>query len=138
MNLLVVPVIAGMVVFALASAFRETVQYNRALRGDLQYLISKQRRNRRLLISFLLLLEAVFLFLGFFVIKAGGNPFVLLFWLAPMFVVGVVVHLSFQDWKETRRDVDRIFKDAYSTALKRIENSKSEKPDRIQNPDYKS
>lgn len=124
MNLLVVLLITGMGVFAIATAFRETLQYNRALKGDLEYLVSKQRRNRRLLISFLLLLEALFLFLGFFVIKSGGNAVELLFWLAPVFLVVMIVHLSLQDWKETRRDVDRIFKEAYRTALNKIENSK--------------
>jgi hypothetical protein len=126
MNLLVVFLIAGMVAFATVTAFREILQYKRALKGDLQYLMSKQRRNRRLLISFLLLIEALFLFLGFFVIKSGANAIALLFWLGPMFLVVAIVFLSLQDWKETRRNVDLIFKEAYLSALTKIERSKYE------------
>jgi hypothetical protein len=140
MSLLVILLIAGMVLFAIVTAFREALQYNRALQGDLQYLVSKQRRNRRLLISFLLLLEALFLFLGFFVIPSSGNALALLFWLSPIALILIVVYLSLQDWRETRRDVDLIFKEAYRTALKKIESSKSEIPNvkQIGNPKFKS
>jgi hypothetical protein len=139
LNLLVPILIGGMTLFAVITAFREIREYRLAVEGEPQYLVSKQRRNRRLLISFLLLTEAFLLFLGFFVLhfQAGAA---LVFWLAPMFLIAAVVHLSLQDWKETRRDVDRIFKEAYSSALKKIENSKSEveTSKEVHDPEFKS
>lgn len=140
MNVLVPILIGGMTLFAVVTAFREIQQYRSALEGEPQYLVSKKRRNRRLLISFLLLTEALLLILGFFVLRFQAEGTSLLFWLAPMFLIAAVVHLSLQDWKETRRDVDRIFKEAYNSALKKIENSKSEilTSKQFQDPNLKS
>jgi len=121
MHLFVGFVVAAMVLFAIGSAVREIGIYRRSVRGELNYLVSKQRRNRRLMVSFLLLLEAVLLFLGIFVFSLHEPLKALLYWTPPLFLIGLLVYLSILDFRETSRDVDRIFKEASETILKKVD-----------------
>lgn len=119
-------VICGLAIFSLASAAREIRIYNRAERGDVQYLVSRPRRNRRLLISALLLIEAALLYLGTFVYKLSRPPVALLYWTGALLLIVVVMLLAFQDLRETRRDIDRIFRESIRSALKKAEEAKRE------------
>jgi len=114
-------VVAAMVLFAISSAVREVQVYRRSVRGELNYLVSKQRRNRRLIVSFLLLLEAIFLFLGIFVFSLHEPFKALVYWTPPLFLIGLLVYLSILDFRETSRDVDRIFREASETILKKVD-----------------
>jgi hypothetical protein len=116
--LLLVGAIGG---FAVISAIREIRLYRKALKRDDLYLVTRRRRNRRLLISFLLMLEAILLMVGFFFLSADTPLQELLFWLFPLLLIGILVHLSMQDFRETSRDIDRIFKEARDSAIKSLE-----------------
>lgn len=125
MDLLVVPIIVAMILFASVSAFREVLIYQQALKGELQYLVSKRRLTRRLLISAVLIAEAVLLSCGFFLLPPGQSASqALLFWMVPLLLIVALVYLSLQDFHETSRDIDRIFKEAKQTAAEVIEKRK--------------
>jgi len=119
MELIVGLVIAAITGFAIISAAREIVLYRRAVQGEVYYLVSKQRRNRRLRISAVLLIEAVFLFLGFFVLDFSSPGMTLLFWLPPLLLIGVVVNLTVQDFRETSHDLDQIVRESLETILRK-------------------
>lgn len=118
--------IGGLAVFSLGSAVREIRIYSRAERGDIQFLVSRRRRNRRLLVSGLLLIEAKLLFLGTFIYKLSRPPVALLYWTSALLLVIVVILLAFQDLRETRRDIDRILRESIKSALKKVEEAKKQ------------
>jgi len=124
MDSLVLLISAAMGGFAVVSAIREIRLYGRAVKGDELYLVSRRRRNRRLLISLLLLTESALLLIGHFSYHAENPYRGLFFWLLPLGLIIVLVHLSLQDFRETSRDIDRIFKEARNSALKTIEKKK--------------
>jgi hypothetical protein len=124
MDALVLLIGAAMAGFAVVSAIREIRLYRRAIKGDELYLISRRRRNRRLFISLLLLVESAFLVMGHFFYRAQNANHELLYWVLPLALIILLVHLSLQDFRETSRDIDRIFKEARNTALKTIEKNK--------------
>ncbi|MCI0413468.1 hypothetical protein L0222_11815 [bacterium] len=118
MEIIVGLLIAGMIIFAFWSAIREIRLYRNYLEGDREYLVSKQRRNRRVLISAVLILEAAFLFLGFFILTF--TPFqALFFWIPPLLLIVWLVHLGMKDFRETSRDIDVIFREASDVILKK-------------------
>jgi len=118
-------IIAGMVLFAMISGAREILLYRSALRGDTQFLISKRRLRRRLLVSLVLILEGALLLLGFFIL-AFDSPFeVLLFWALPLLLIVLLVYLSVLDFRETSRDIDRIFLEASESIRAKIKQHKS-------------
>jgi hypothetical protein len=124
MDSLVLLISGAMGGFAVVSAIREIRLYRRAVKGDELYLVSRRRRNRRLLISLLLIAEAAFLLIGHFLHRSEQPYQELLFWLLPLGVAVSLVHLSLQDFRETSRDIDRIFKEARKSALKTMEKKK--------------
>jgi hypothetical protein len=124
MDALVLLIGAAMAGFSLVSAIREIRLYRRAIKGDELYLISRRRRNRRLFISLLLLVESAFLVMGHFFYRAENPNHELLYWVLPLAIIILLVHLSLQDFRETSRDIDRIFKEARNIALKTIEKNK--------------
>jgi hypothetical protein len=112
-------VIAGMIIFALGSAIREVRLYRNYLEGNKEYLVSKQRRNRRILIAAVLILEATLLFLGIYVLSFA-DPFQSLFFLIPPLTLIVwLVYLGMKDFRETSRDIDVIFREASDVILKK-------------------
>ena len=118
-------IIAGMVLFAMISGAREILLYRSALRGDTQFLISKRRLRRRLLVSLVLILEGALLLLGFFIL-AFDSPFeVLLFWALPLLLIVLLVYLSVLDFRETSRHIDRIFLEASESIRAKIKQHKS-------------
>lgn len=118
-------IIAGMLLFAVISATREILLYRSALRGNTQFLISKRRLQRRLFVSVVLILEGTLLYLGFFVLTLDSPFAALLFWTPPMLLIGLLVYLSILDYRETSRDIDRIFLEASSTIREKIKQHKS-------------
>src|SRR3990170_7559542 len=112
-------VIAAMVLFACISAIREIVLYRRAMRGELFYLVSKPRRNRRLVISSILIIEALFLFFGFFVFRHSSPGATLVFWAPPLLLIGLLLYLSVQDFRETSRDLDQIVRESSEVILRK-------------------
>lgn len=110
-----------LVVFSLASAVREIRIYRRAANGDVQYLVSRSRRNRRLLVSALLLIESGLLYLGTFVFPLRAPGAALLYWLSALVLMMIVIALAFRDLREMRRDIDRIFHEAARSALKNVD-----------------
>ena len=120
--------IASVTLFAILTGAREILLYRKYLRGEINYLVSRERRNRRLVISLLLLTEAAFLFLGFFFLSFESPMLALAFWLPPLMLIGLVVYLSVQDIRETSRDIDRMFREASDSVMKKVrENLPSEK-----------
>lgn len=119
MGILAALVIAGMILFAVGTGIREISLYRKSLKGDVQYLVSRQRRNRRLLISFLLLAEAALLLAGLFFLTFEQPGPALLFWIPPLLLIVWIVYLSVADLRETSRDIDRILNDATEAALKK-------------------
>ena len=113
--------IAAMILFAVFTAVRESNQYQKALKGEIEYLVSRKRRNRRMWISIILLLEAALLYLGFFRLNSMTPWQALGFWLMPIVLIGILVHLSLLDLRETRRDIDRIYQESYRSALTKVE-----------------
>lgn len=117
-------VAAAMAGFAVISAIREIRLYRRALKGDELYLISRRRRDRRLVISLLLITEAAFLLIGVFFFVSEKPYQELLFWTPPLLLIALLVHLSLQDFRETSRDIDRIFREASKSALEIVQKDK--------------
>lgn len=119
MNFVVILVIAGMILFAGWTAVREIDLYRRALRGEIQFLVSKKRRNRRLFVSLLLVIVSIFLILGFFAFPLEHPAQALVFWTAPLLLMGLVIYLGMIDFRETRKDIDRIFMEAVASAVQK-------------------
>lgn len=124
MNWLISMLVGGLVAFSLGSAAKEIRLYRRAVRGEIQYLVSRARRNRRLLIAAFLLVEALLLFFGTFVLSLKNPGWTLLYWTPGLLLMIVVMLLAFQDFRETRRDMDRIFREAVQSAIKNVEKAK--------------
>lgn len=124
MNVLILLLVAAMGGFAIVSAIREIRLYRKALKGDELYLVSRRRRNRRLLISLLLLSEAILLAVGFFFFTAETPFQELLFWIFPLLMILILIRLSLQDFRETSRDIDRIFKEARISAMKSLKKNR--------------
>ena len=119
MEIVVGLLIAGMIIFAFWSAIREIRLYRNCLEGDKEYLVSKQRRNRRVVISGVLILEAALLFFGFYILSFA-NPFqALFFWIPPLMLILWLVYLGMKDFRETSRDIDVIFREASDVILKK-------------------
>jgi hypothetical protein len=124
MDWLIGILICGLVVFSVGSAIREIRLYRRAVRGEIQYLVSRPRRNRRLIVSLLLLIEAGLLHLGSFVLIFRSPSVALFYWVPPLLLMMIVIVLGFRDLRETRRDIDRIFHEAARSALKSVDRAK--------------
>lgn len=119
MEIVVGLLIAGMIVFAVWSASREIKLYKNYLLGDPQYLVSKQRRNRRVFIAALLILEAAFLFTGVFLLSFPDPFRSLIFWAPPLVLILCLVYLGLKDFRETSRDLDVIVREATDVILKK-------------------
>jgi hypothetical protein len=119
MEIVVGFVIPGMVLFAILSASREIRVYNSYLRGNKEYLVSKKRKNRRILIAALLILEALFLFSGFFILRFPDPVRSLTFWILPLMLIILLVYLGIRDFRETSRDLDIIVREATDVILKK-------------------
>jgi hypothetical protein len=124
MNFLIACLSLGLVVFSITSITREIRLYRRAVKGETHYLVSRSRLRRRSVISALLLVEAGLLYFGNFHLKPEPAYRALLYWFSAMAVMIVVILLAFKDLKETRRDVDRIFKEAVLSAMKNVREAK--------------
>jgi hypothetical protein len=111
--------IAGMIIFAFWSAIREIRLYRNYLEGDKEYLVSKQRRNRRVIISGVLILEAALLFFGFYILSFANPYEALFFWTPPLMLIVWLVYLGMKDFRETSRDIDVIFREASDVILKK-------------------
>jgi hypothetical protein len=111
--------IAGMIVFAVWSAIREIQAYRKYLKGDRQYLVSKKRRNRRVLIAGVLILEAALLSLGVFVLTFKNPSAALIYWIAPTVLIIWLVYLGMRDFQETSHDLDVIVREASDVILKK-------------------
>jgi amino acid transporter len=111
--------IAGMILFAVWSAAREIKTYRKYLRGEKEYLVSKKRRNRRVCIAGVLIGQAVLLFLGIFILKFQQPLQMLVYWTAPTALIGVLVYLGMQDFRETSHDLDVIVREASDVILKK-------------------
>ena len=118
-DVVVLLLIAGMVVFAIWSAIREIKAYRKCLKGHRQYLVSKKRRNRRVLISAVLILEAVFLSFGIFILKFKNPSEALIYWIAPTALIIWLVYLGMRDFRETSHDLDVIVREASDVILKK-------------------
>jgi hypothetical protein len=127
MNSFVAGICAAMTAFAVLTAWREIKLYKKAVKGEVQYLISQKRLKRRLLISLILVSEAGLLLFGFFFLHAASPHFELLFWIVPFCLIFLVLTLTFRDFHETRRDVDLIFREARDSALKTIRTIREQK-----------
>jgi hypothetical protein len=114
--------IAGMIVFAVWSAIREIQAYQKYLKGDRQYLVSKKRRNRRVLISGVLILEAILLSLGIFLLTFKDPSLALIYWIAPTGLIIWLVYLGMRDFQETSRDLDVIVREASNVILTKTQN----------------
>ena len=125
----VLVLIIGMAAFAVVSGLREINLYKRYITGETQYLVSKRRRNRRLLTSTILILEATLLFLGFFVLDFADPISALAFWIPPLMLIIFLVYLSLLDFRETSREIDHIMKEAFEIILRKAqENAAIDKP----------
>lgn len=116
---------AAMLTFAVVSGAREITVYRKALRGEVEYLVSKKRLKRRLLISAILTIESVLLFAGFFLLAPRSPEIELLYWLPALVLIFFLISLTMQDFRETRQDIDRIFREARDTARKSIERNRN-------------
>ncbi len=116
-------IILLMLGFALYTAYREILLYRKALKGEVRLLVSKSRLLRRLIVSGLLIVESIFLGMGFFVLKLTPHQS-LIFWISALGLILVVIYLAMRDFRETQRDIDKIFMEATRSAIKkeRIEN----------------
>jgi hypothetical protein len=123
LNIVVALLIAGMIAFAVWSGIREIKVYRKYLSGQKEYLVSKKRRNRRVLIAIVLIAEAVLLFLGIYVL-AFEKPFqMLVYWIAPTLLIVYLVYLGMQDFRETSRDLDVIVRESSDVILKKNPNT---------------
>jgi hypothetical protein len=118
MNIAVGIIIVLMLVFASVTAFREIKLYRKALDGKIQYLISKSRLGRRLTVSGLLVVESIFFIIGFYVLNLADPLQSLLFWTPALILIFLVVYLGLRDFRETRRDIDKILLEAARTAVR--------------------
>lgn len=112
--------IVAIVSFSVFSGLREIAVYRKARGGEPLYLVSRKRLRRRLMISAILLVVSLFLFLGFFVVSSPTLLPNLLIWVPPLVLIGLVVYLSIQDFRETSTDLDRILRDASEVARQKI------------------
>lgn len=117
-----------MLIFAVVSGAREIVVYRKALRGEVEYLVSKKRLKRRLLISAILTIESVLLFTGFFLLGPRSPEIELLYWLPALALILFLISLTMRDFQETRQDIDRIFREARDSARKTIHHRDTETP----------
>jgi nitrate/nitrite transporter NarK len=115
--------------FALFTAYREVVLYRKALKGEIRFLVSKSRLFRRLGISGLLILESVFLVIGHFALKLTPTQ-ALFFWVPALILILAVIYLAMRDFRETRRDIDKIFLEAARSAIKKAAKEKERMEDR--------
>ena len=121
--ILVSCIILLMLGFALFTAYREILLYRKALKGEVRLLISKSRLLRRLVVSGILITESIFLGMGFFVLKL--TPFQsLIFWIPALALILIVIYLAMRDFRETRRDIDKIFLEATQAAIKKAAETK--------------
>lgn len=111
-------IIVSMLVFASVTAFREIKLYRKALSGKVQYLISKSRLARRLTVSGLLFVESIFFVIGFYVLNLSDPLQSLLFWTPALGLILLVVYLGMKDFRQTRRDIDKILLEAAHTAVR--------------------
>jgi hypothetical protein len=118
-------IIGLMLLFATITAFREIKLYRKALAGKVQYLISKSRLARRLTVSGLLFVESIFFVIGFYVLNLSDPFQSLLFWTPALILIFLVVYLGMKDFRETRRDIDKILVEA---ARSSIQKAKKEEP----------
>ena len=119
MQIVVALVIAGMTIFAVWSAFREIKLYRNYLDGNREYLVSRRRRNRRLVIAALLILEAGLLFAGIFLLSFPDPVKALMFWMPPLLLIIWLVYLGLNDFRETSRDLDVIIRETSDVILKK-------------------
>jgi hypothetical protein len=126
--ILVSCIVLMMLGFAVYSAVREISLYRKALKGEIQFLISKSRLSRRLIVSALLILESAFVVLGYYVLKLTPMQS-LLFWSPALLLILVVVYLAMRDYRETRRDIDRILLEATHAAIAKAAQAKREAED---------
>jgi uncharacterized membrane protein YjfL (UPF0719 family) len=118
MNIAVGIIIISMLVFAVVTASREITLYRKALAGKVQYLISKSRLARRLTVSGLLFVESIFFVIGFYVLNLSDPLQSLLFWTPALILILLVVYLAMRDFRETRRDIDKILLEAAHTNIR--------------------
>ena len=111
-------IIVLMLVFASVTAVREIKLYRKALTGNIQYLISKSRLARRLTVSGLLFVETIFFVIGFYVLNLSDPLHSLLFWTPALILILLVVYLGMRDFRETRRDIDKILLEASRTSIR--------------------
>ncbi len=116
-------IIVLMLVFASVTAVREIKLYRKALTGNIQYLISKSRLARRLTVSGLLFVESIFFVIGFYVLNLSDPLQSLLFWTPALILILLVLYLGMRDFRETRRDIDKILLEA---ARASVQQKKSE------------
>ncbi len=112
MNIAVGIIIVLMLVFAVVTASREITLYRKALAGKVHYLISKSRLARRLTVSGLLFVESIFFVIGFFILNLSHPLQSLLFWTPALILILLVVYLAMRDFRQTRRDIDKILLEA--------------------------
>jgi len=120
---IVLLLIAGMIVFAVWSAIREIQAYRKYLKGDKQYLVSKKRPNRRVLIAGVLIIEALLLSLGIFVLTFKNPSAALIYWIAPTALIIWLVYLGMRDFQETSHDLDVIVRETSDVILKKAQNA---------------
>jgi hypothetical protein len=111
-------IIVLMLIFASYTAVREIALYRKALTGKVQYLISKSRLARRLTVSGLLFVESIFFVIGFFLLNLSDPLQSLLFWTPGLIPILLVVYLGMRDFRETRRDIDKILLEAARTSIR--------------------
>ncbi len=119
MEIIVGLLIVGMIVFAVWSACREIKLYRNYLHGNKEYLVSKQRRNRRVLIAAVLIVEAVLLFVGIYIVSFAKPTGALIFWTPPLVLILWLVFLGMKDFRETSRDIDVIVRETSDVILRR-------------------
>ena len=123
--ILVSCIVFMMLGFALYTAIREISQYRKALKGEIQFLVSKSRLMRRLIVSALLILESAFVMLGYFVLKLTPLQS-LIFWSPALLLILIVVYLAMRDYRESRRDIDRILLESTHAAIAKAAQAKRE------------
>lgn len=117
-------IITLMLAFAILTAVREIVLYRKALKGRVLFLISKSRLARRLTVSGLLIAESVFFTIGFFILDLTNPIQSLLFWAPALLLILLVVYLAMRDFRETRRDIDKILLEAAHSAIQKAQREK--------------
>jgi len=80
---------------------------------------TERRRNRRLIIAGLLILEAGFLFAGIFILSFSDPLKALTFWISPLLLIIWLVYLGLNDFRETSRDIDMIIRETSDVILKK-------------------